>query len=358
MYRVIATALILRVVLAIPAAAQVPPGYEIVTIDPDPTFNYTAKMNNHGQIVYSVWLDGGNTDAIDIFLYDNGEITRLTDDDVYDRGPDINDAGQIVWCRAVDGPGTPIQIVMWQDGELTQLTFSNLDDLRPRINNLGHVVWKRWEGEGCQNYSADIYFYDGQTIHQITNDDWSNQGAFINDDDWITWTRYDFCQHPWDSQIMLWRDEFITQISPEDTFEAQSKSINNRGQVSWSYASGYGQDGIQIWEDGETTTLTEDGGGGYLNDKGHVVFWRWYDDGGPVGAYEVWLYRNGQFLQITDDPHDQGWNNFWNLPKDINNLGEIVYDHGRPWYDESIIKWMRLRLGTAGAAAKSEAINP
>ena len=118
MLKAIATLALFSAAFAACAAAQVPPRYEIVTIDDDPTFNYAAQMNNRGQVVYTVWFDEGNTDATDIFLYDNGNTIRLTDDDVFDRTPDINDDGTIVWSRAVDGPGSPTQIVMQQYPDL------------------------------------------------------------------------------------------------------------------------------------------------------------------------------------------------------------------------------------------------
>ncbi|HUU94974.1 MAG TPA: hypothetical protein VM487_04475 [Phycisphaerae bacterium] len=335
------------------AGAQVPPGYEIVTIEDDPsTFNYTARMNNRGQIVYSTWFDNG----IDIFLYDNGETIRLTDDAAYDRMPDINDMGQIVWSRAVNGAGTAKQIVMWQDGELRQLTFSDLDDLSPRINNLGHVVWKRWKGQGCGDASADIYFYDGQVIRQITSDDWSNQSAVINDYDQIVWTEYNFCDEPWTSRIMMWQDDVTTQLSGDESEAPTGPGINNSGQIAWQTDVPGPNKGIIWWENGDGTLLTDNGGSPEVNEHADVAFHRWYE-GDPIGSYEVWLYRNGQFLQITDDPHDQGWNNIWNVPTDINDAGEIAFISGRSWYYKMIVKCMKLRLGSAGVGGKIDAID-
>ena len=342
------------------AMGQIPPGYEIVTIDPDPTFNYTARMNNHGQIVYSLWTNGGEDDGLEIMLYDSGELIRLTDDDVFDRTPDINDAGQIVWCRATDGPGSPTQIVLWEDGDLTQLTFSPQDDRSPRINNLGHVAWKRYMGEGCGGQRMDVFFYDGESIQRITTngetDNLANQHVVVNDDDQIVWTEYNFCDNPWTSKIMMWSDGGVTQLSPGDVWEPRAPKINNLGQVAWIFQSDWGEHGIQLWEDGEVTTITDWGNVAGLNNHGDMAVYRFYE-AGPVGAYEVWLYRNGQFLQITEDPHDQGWTNIWNLPTDINELGEIVYMHGRPWYYETVVKCMKLRLASGGCAGKIDAVN-
>ncbi|MBU0637871.1 MAG: hypothetical protein KKB50_03330 [Planctomycetes bacterium] len=353
MQRAIPSGLILSLLLAVCAAGQVPPKYEIVTIDDDPTFNYTARMNNRGQIVYSLWTNEGNDDGLEIMLYDNGVITQLTDDDVYDRMPDINGDGTIVWSRAVNGPGGPTQIVMLQDGGFRQLTNSDLDDRSPRINNLGHVVWYRLKNGGCANASADIYFYDGQAIHQITNDDWSNQSVKINAHDQIVWTQYNFCDDPWTSKIMMYSDGDITQLSPDDAVTPRGVQINDLAQVVWLSQMG-AQHGIQLWEDGAVTTLTDWGNPAGINNRGDVAIYRFYD-AGPVGAYEVWLYRNGEFLQITDSPHDRGWDNIWSFPTDINELGEMVYSHGRPWYYETVIKAVKLRHSTAYPSTKTYA---
>ena len=155
----------------------------------------------------------------------------------------------------------------------------------------------------------------------------------------------------------MWSDRVITQLSPADAVAPRAAQINNLHQAAWLFAVSGGRHGIQLWEDGAVRTLTDWGSPlGGLNNRGDIGVLRFYD-AGPVGAYEVWLYRNGQFLQITEDPHDQGWNNIWNLPTDINDLGEIVFMHGRPWYYETVVKCMKLRLGSAGCAGNIEAID-
>jgi len=344
MSRWLGVSLLVVVVVAGAALGQVPRGYELSLIYDDDSFNYTAQMNNHGQIVFSVWDDGGNTDETEIYLYDNGDVIPLTSDHVYDRTPDINDAGQIVWARAVDGPGTPPQIVLWEDGVLTQLTDSVQENHGPRINNLGHVVWKRYMGDiGCEE-RMDIFWYDGNSVQRVTtngeSENLTNQGAVINDSDWIAWTEYDFCPSEWQSRIMLRVEGISMSVSAPETPQPQSPSINTPGDLAWTFQSGWGEKGIQLWSEGTVTTLTEWGGGPLLNDRGDIAFRRFYDNG-PIGAYEVWLW-NGRFWRITSDPHSQGWENVWNLPTDMNDKGEIAYTSGRPWYYESAVYCMSL----------------
>jgi len=329
--------MIVVLLLAISAAGQVqiPPRYEIVQITENAYFEDRPAINNHGQIVFYGRL-GANEFSDEIFLYDDGELIRLTDDDVRDTDPDINDDGTIVWSRGIgpDGPyGPTLEIVMWQDGELTRLTDDGVSDYGPEINNLGHIVWSRLIRGGCDDVNAVICFYDGSTIEQISDADWSHQTPVINDHDWIAWTRFDFCAEPWwDSEIMLSVPGAEPEvISPAETYEPRAPTINNRGQVAWIFQIGYGEHAIQLWEDGATTLFTDWGGGPRLNDRGDICFFRWYND---EDTYQMWLYLDLQdrFYQLSDDP-------FWNVDGDINDAGEVVWSSGD--YSWADIRFLR-----------------
>jgi hypothetical protein len=316
--------MIVVVLLAISAAGQVqiPPGYEIVQLTETPYRENRPAINNHGQIVFCGRL-GANEFSDEIFLREDGELIRLTDDDVRDSDPDINDDGTIVWSRGIgpDGPyGATLEIVMWQGGELTTLTDDEVDDFAPRINNLGHVVWYKWIRGGCHNANAVICFYDGSTIEQISDADWSHCTPVINDHGWIAWTRMNWCVDPWDADIMLYVGGVTTSISPAETFGPQMATINNAGQVAWQFEIGRGRKGIQLWEDGVTTLFTDWGGGPQLNDRGDLCFHRWYDD---EDTYQMWLYLEVQdrLYQLSDDP-------FWNINGDINDAAEVAWASG------------------------------
>ncbi len=322
--------MIVVVLLAGSAAAQVqiPPGYEIVQLTENWYREDRPAINNHGQIVFTGRV-AGDPASDEVFLYDDGELIRLTDDNVQDMCPDINDDGTIVWSRRIgadDIYGPTLEVVIWQDGDLTRLTDDDRDDCAPQINSLGHIVWYKWIRGGCMDCNAAIYFCDGETIQQISDADWSHQGPVINDDDWIVWARLDFCQQPWwDSEIMLYVPGGEPEvISPAETYEPRAPTINNRGQVAWIFQIGYGEHGIELWENGVVTLFTDWGGGPRLNDRGDMCFYRWYDD---QDTYQQWLYLNLQdrFYQLSDDP-------FWNIDGDINNAGEVVWSSGEyPW---------------------------
>jgi len=343
------------VLLAVSAAGQVqiPPEYEIVQLTENPYYEHRPAINNRGQIVFGRRL-GANEFSDEIFLYDDGELIRLTDDDVRDAHPDINDDGTIVWCRGIgpDGPyGPTLEIVIYEDGDLTRLTDNALDDTGPSINNLGHVAWSQWVRGGCHDSNAVICFYDGSTIEQSSDGEWSHQSAVINDDDWIAWTRYDFCQEPWwDSEIMLRVPGAEPEvITPPETYAPVAPTINNAGQVAWQFDHGRGHKGIEVWEGGVTAPFTDWGGGPELNDHGDICFHRWYED---EETYQMWLYLRGRFYQLSDDP-------FWNDSGDINNAGEVVWPSGDyPWADIRLLRRVAPHGIDAGAHVGASDVRP
>jgi hypothetical protein len=310
--------------------AELPPGYRLEQVTRNEYLELNPKINNLGQFVFSARYGTFEEDKMEeIILYDHGNLIRLTHDTKRDAFPDINDAGTVVWSRAM-GPrgryGKTYEIVMYRDGELIRLTDNDIDDFAPRINNLGHVVWFQWEGQGCENSSANIMYFDGQTVTKITDDLYSNQGVEINDRGEIVWTRYDFCPQPWwDSDILLLRDGMITQIDDQEDYEPRAPHLNNEGTVVFSSVDhDVTHDGIRVWKDGVVTWLTDWGRNPRINDRGDIYFIRWYDDN---RTWQSWLYLGERFYQLTDDP-------FWNTDGDINNQGQVVWGSGNvPWTD-------------------------
>lgn len=325
MYRKVWTTVGLSVWLALEAPAQIPPGYEVVQIAGEPYAEFGARINNRGQIVYVGWLDGSTRSSQEIFLYDNGTTVRITNDNVQNVTPDINDDGTLVWARGI-GPIDPItgepsqEIVMYRGGVLTRLTDNGDSDAGPSINSLGEVVWRRYMAPGCRGPFMDIYHYDGQRIRAITTDgvpeQVANQGARINDLGQIVWTRFDFCAVPWESDIMLYDNGVTTQLTSTEIAPA-APDIDNLGRVAW-FDRDTAFHSIKFWDNGVTTLLTDWGSGPLLNDRGHVAFSRWHD---TTGNWQQWLYRDGTFWQLSNDP-------FWNCCGEINEAGEVVWHSG------------------------------
>jgi hypothetical protein len=72
----------------------------------------------------------------------------------------INDSGQVVWWGA--GNATDSEIYFYDGDTITQLTDNTFDDRLPEINNLGHVAWV-----GNVGNQYWVFLYDGSAITQI-----------------------------------------------------------------------------------------------------------------------------------------------------------------------------------------------
>ncbi len=331
----------LGLALSLPAVAQLPPGYRIVEVTNSQRDERKPKMNNRGQVVFASRIRSDDTSG-EIFLYDNGQLIQITNDNVADAMPDLNDDGTIVWSRFM-GPLGPnafptAEIMMYRNGAITRITDDALDDWSPRINNLDEVVWQRhYEVVACGGYLVDIFMFDGRREIQISTDalteNVENQAPEINDHTQIVWTRYDFCDPPagvfFESKIMMYSGGTITELT-SGQFAPQAPDINNSGQVVWSwFDTATGRYAIDVWEAGVTTALTDDGVIPVINEWGDIAFDRWDTS---RGHWDIWLYQSGAFLQITRDDFD-------NIVPDINDLSEIAW--GTPSRSPSNIRYMR-----------------
>lgn len=319
--------------LAGAATAIVPPGYRLIQVTRNDYFELQPRMNNHGQFVFFKRIGTfGEDERDDIMFYDGEQLINITSDTRHPRRdafPDINDAGTIVWSRAI-GPqgewGRTFEIMMYRDGEMIRLTDDDKDDYAPRINNNGHIVWSRDDNLGCLETSHTLMYYDGFEIHELTGDLYSNQPTEINDRNQIVWTRYDYCDYPdWDSDVLLWDNGVITTLDSLEEFEPQMPAINNLGVIAWQTRNrDTGVNSIRLWRDGVTTVFTDWGWNPRLNDLGDIYFLRWHDD---VQLWQSWAYLEGQLFQLTNDY-------FWNTDGDINNARQIVWCSGDvPWAD-------------------------
>ena len=314
------------------ADPPLPPGYEgVYQITDDISFNRRPAINNAGQFVFAKWIVPFDYLTSEIFLYDNGELIRLTDDYVYDDFPDINDAGDIVWSRGI-GVDDTYEIMLYRFGApLVRLTDDDLFDYAPSINNLGWVAWHKYIEQGCDGSDTIVCLYDGESIQTITEGGWSDQVGGLNDHGDIVWTRFDFCDSDWTSEIVLYSDGVVTTLT-DGQHQSASPRLNNNRQVAWFHrVPPDWEKHIQLWEDGVTTTIIEWGAGLQINDHGDIVFNRWYED---ADTYQVWLYRDGVLTQLTDDPA-------WDIDGAINNHGDIAWCSGDPLVSDFNIKLMK-----------------
>ncbi|MCC7290712.1 MAG: hypothetical protein IT449_01470 [Phycisphaerales bacterium] len=310
------------------ARAELPPGFELVRLTDNPEFEYQPKMNNRGQVVY-LRRFGGYAEWDDLFFFDGRRHVRITNDDpatpIRDVTPDINDDGTIVWSRAIgpSGPfGPTLEVMLYSDGQMTRLTDNDTDDWAGSINDLGHVAWDHTFGDGECSPTTDIYVWDGARMERLTWDGEgsqgiSNQGPEVNNAGDVIWTRFDFCQHPWASTIQLYRDGRIMQISEGDEYEPNVPAISECGVAAWgSNDRFFDYDWLFTWQDGVRTMLSDWGSHPRINCRGDVYFIRWHGD---IDSWQAWYYTNGQFYHLSEERPR------WNTNGDINEAGDAVW---------------------------------
>ena len=148
------------------AQVEIPEGFEIVEINRSDYFTGPPAINACGQIVFHERLTPESSSG-EIFLYDNGNLVRITENSVRDRSADINDAGTLVWMRKAQPMDT--QLVYYENGMMTILDNHRRGLSSGSINNLGQVAWSRVRKITCHT-EQDIMFWNGVEVTQITDD--------------------------------------------------------------------------------------------------------------------------------------------------------------------------------------------
>ena len=157
---------------------------------------------------------------------------------------------------------------------------------------------------------TELFTYDGKSVCQLTDNGYANLSPRIDSSGAIAWTRYDFTISPWTSNIMLYREGEIIELT-DGSGQRQGADLNDLGQVVW----GSGVFGIELWENGEVTTITPNGGVPRINNLGHISFARWDDE---LEKWDVILYRDGKFLRLPSE-------GLWGADSDLNERGEVAW---------------------------------
>lgn len=313
---------------------QIPRGFEIVQIVPTSTFIFDTQINECGQIAFIRWT-GEDWSTSEIYVYDNGAITRITDNDRRDRKPRINNVGELIWeFGEYPEPDTAVHYQRLPDGPVVVLDTNNefgFNDLD--INDQGHAAWTKGRYWDCPSM-AEVFFWDGANVVQIQPDhDFFDTAVSLNGEDQIAWGHKESCADPWKGEIHLYLNGDIINV-PSPERHSQVPSLNNALQMTWSAA-----DDVIFYEDG--VQLREFGTAADVNNRGDFVFSRWDE---PQRTWHAWLYekrRNGwRSYQLTDD--DQ-----WSTYIYVNDLGETAWIRApRPGArDMELLLLRRVRTG-------------
>jgi hypothetical protein len=320
-------ALVLILVGAAPAFGQIPPGFEVIDIVRHDEYKRWPRINECGEVVFAM-NNAAEHRLAEIYLYDNGKITRVSYSNGTGAGlPDINDAGVIVWegnRRDLFDP----QVMMLRDGQVINLG----PGINPVVNSGGAVAWSHLLFGAC--FEAQVYLYDGQSTRAISDAQDSHQGQKLNDLTEAVWTAYRFCESPWDSDILMYREGQVLRLTT-DQFESQAPSINKPSQVVWAWFGG-----LDLWEDGKTRRLSsETYNAPYINDEALIASTKW-DNAGQ--NWHAWLIDANsdpaEFRQLTNASVDE-------VPTDINGRGEIVWQESTGATFHALRQMRRIRNG-------------
>jgi len=134
--------------------------YAVQQITSGTEYGNDPMINDSGQVVW--YMSDG--DDYEIYLYSNGSITKITDNDYWDQFPSINNNGQIAWYGQTGWWNYGIYLYI--NGNTSKIGQSDPTDISPQINNNGQVVWT---GQ-TSAIAEDIYYYsNGQAINLTNN---------------------------------------------------------------------------------------------------------------------------------------------------------------------------------------------
>ncbi|MHC4445927.1 MAG: hypothetical protein ACYTA5_25305 [Planctomycetota bacterium] len=271
----------------------------------------TTHVTNNGYTGEFPQISGSNVmwygfDGNDYEIYfwsadEPNTITQITDnsyhDGSYDWWEDVNlriSGSNVVWCGYPISNDLP-EIFFWNGSTITQLTNNSLWNEFPRISG-SNVVWAGWSG-GSEDYG--ILFWNGTTTIKIpdSNNGWIPQISGSN----VVWAGGNSGE---DNEIFFWDGATTTQIT-NNSYDDLSPQISG-SNVAW-----YGSDGndyeIFFWDGATITQVTDNNNSDSVPQiSGTNVVWRGRD--GDDDAIFFWDASNpGTITQISDNGFSGGY---------------------------------------------------
>ena len=263
------------------------------------------RLNNNDEIVWS--QRSADDDTYTVWSNKRGQVSFNTFFR-YDKYPDINDAGEVIW-RFGDGGQGPDGIESNFRGLIYYERGGNIDPYYDsnRINNKGEIIWTRWvkstgyrADEIWSNVRGRLTYSDGYT---------TNRQTAINDEGEVAYAKYK-AYAPVSNMYDIYSTERgqITQDGSRDWYP----DINNSGEIVWQRDFDFTGDDFQIWstEKGQVTDNSKNNTLPSVNDNGEIV-WQYWDG----GDYEIVSSVRGQ---ITDNDSDD-------RNPQINDRGSIAW---------------------------------
>ncbi len=115
-------------------------------------------MNDDGCVVW----EGQDGNDWEVHMYNGGNSVQLTDNDVDDRAPQINNNGDVVW----HSNQSDSEIFFYNGSNIIQLTNNTDADTYPKINDRGDVVWQCNDGNDSEIFIANSVIEPVPTISE------------------------------------------------------------------------------------------------------------------------------------------------------------------------------------------------
>lgn len=136
------------------------------------------------------------------------QVSHVTANSTDDAQPRVSANGLVVWTGRYNLPGATSgsadnEVLLWDGATLTQVTDDDVDQVRPVVNDLGDMAWQVGDGSAATEIWADV----GGVVTQLTND--PGPGVIdrypdINDAGIVVWgrlTALDYFVCVWDALI-------------------------------------------------------------------------------------------------------------------------------------------------------------
>jgi hypothetical protein len=264
-----------------------------------PANTYPAALNNNGDVLLRV--SGGGQ------IWNNGDITDVSNNGSPLYMKDINDSGQVLATYHVNGVDSSY---IWDKGIVTSIGDPGASTYAAKINNQGQVT-----GQYTVNYTTYAMLWDNGVLTTLG----TGQGTDINNLGQVS-GNFNGVSGKWDNGV-------VTPFGTSASFPLiyTPSAINDKAQmVAWgfSYSSGYHMN-IILSDNG---VLTDLGSLNYLytipisiNNDGTVVGEAWGD-----GRYHLVVVKDGVLSELADFlPENSGWNTL-ERPVGINDEGQVV----------------------------------
>jgi hypothetical protein len=331
-------AFIALITIPIPGSAT---EYSTIQLTTSSGSEFEPRINDKAQVTWYGW-DG---EDFEIYFYQNGAVTQITDNAVDDIRCNISEDGQAVW-QAWDG--NDWEIFLYDGNSTLAVTDNAVDDTAPQICNNGTVVWqtatgshynlKLWDGvdsliltpgsslpgsfdmsetclvtwESWDGTDWEIFFHDGTETVQLTDNSWDDISPNISVSGKVAWKS----KAP-EGDFILVKDIFGVRTVAEYYSGSHDPKVNKDGYVLWNSRTNWEDAEIFLFDGLSTTQITDNPyhDGFYILTERGQAGWEGYDG----SDWEIYLYNGAGIFRVTDNSGDD-------YAMDINSQGLAVWE--------------------------------